>query len=64
MGPTGIIAAQSVGEPTSQLNLDSKHAAGKGGINTGATSGIPRIEELLGFSKNIKTPQMMIYFDD
>ena len=60
----GIIAAQSVGEPTSQMNLDSKHAAGKGGINTGATSGIPRIEELLGFSKNIKTPQMMIYFDE
>ena len=59
----GVIAAQSVGEPTSQMNLDSKHSAGKGGGGTGALRGVPRITELLGYSKNIKTPQMIIYFD-
>ena len=59
----GIIAAQSVGEPTSQMNLDSKHAAGKGGSGSGKLTGVPRITELLGYSKNIKTPQMTIYFD-
>jgi DNA-directed RNA polymerase II subunit RPB1 len=59
----GVIAAQSVGEPTSQMNLDSKHSAGKGGGGTGALRGVPRITELLGYSKNIKTPQMTIYFD-
>ena len=60
----GVIAAQSVGEPTSQMNLDSKHAAGKGGGGTGALSGVPRITELLGYSKSIKTPQMKVYFND
>ena len=59
----GVIAAQSVGEPTSQMNLDSKHAAGKGGSVTAALSGVPRITELLGYSKNIKTPQMTVYFE-
>ena len=60
----GIIAAQSVGEPTSQMNLDSKHQAGKGGSSSGALSGVPRITELLGYSKSIKTPQMTVYFQD
>ncbi len=59
----GIIAAQSVGEPTSQMNLDSKHQAGKGGSSSGALSGVPRITELLGYSKSIKTPQMTVYFE-
>jgi len=60
----GVIAAQSVGEPTSQMNLDSKHSAGKIGGGIGALSGVPRIQELLNYSKNIKTPQMTIYFED
>ena len=59
----GVIAAQSIGEPTSQMNLDSKHSAGKGGDTTGALSGVPRIKEILGYSKNMKTPQMTIYFN-
>ena len=60
----GVISAQSVGEPTSQMNLDSKHSAGKIGGGIGALQGVPRIQELLGYSKSIKTPQMTIYFDD
>jgi DNA-directed RNA polymerase II subunit RPB1 len=59
----GIIAGQSVGEPTSQMTLNTKHFAGaaKGGS---ANMGVARIQELFHYSKNIKTPQMMIYFKD
>ena len=59
----GILAAQSIGEPTTQLNLNTKHFAGVSS-KSGAASGVPRLNELLTFSKDIKTPQMNIYFDD
>lgn len=59
----GIIAAQSIGEPTSQITLNSKHSAGVASKSTNTTGGIKRIEELLHYSKDIKTPQMTIYFD-
>lgn len=59
----GILAAQSIGEPTTQLNLNTKHFAGVAS-KSGAASGVPRIIELLSFSKYIKTPQMIVYFDD
>jgi len=58
----GVIAAQSVGEPTSQMTLDTKHSAGV--IKTGAIAGVPRILELLSYSKNIKTPITTIYYKD
>lgn len=60
----GVIAAQSIGEPTSQMNLDSKHSAGKGGDTTGALTGVPRIKEIIGYSKSMKTPQTIIYFNN
>ena len=59
----GILAAQSIGEPITQLNLNTKHFAGVAS-KSGTASGIPRITELLSFSKNIKTPQMLVYFND
>ena len=59
----GIIAAQSVGEPTSQMTLNTKHFAGVAGKGS-ANMGVNRIQELLHYSKNIKTPQMMIYFKE
>lgn len=44
--PVGVIAAQSVGEPGTQLTLDTKHSSGAAG--SGAISrGLPRVEELL-----------------
>jgi len=58
----GIVAAQSVGEPTSQMTLNTKHSAGAAKGNS-ANSGLSRIQELFHYSKNIKTPQMTIYFD-
>ena len=59
----GILAAQSIGEPTTQINLNTKHFAGVAS-KSNTVSGVSRIIELLSFSKNIKTPQMTIYFDD
>jgi DNA-directed RNA polymerase II subunit RPB1 len=59
----GIVAAQSIGEPTSQMNLNTKHFAGVAGKSS-ANMGVNRIQELLHFSKNIKTPQMTIYFKE
>lgn len=43
--PIGVIAAQSVGEPGTQLTLDTKHSGGVGGSNI--SQGLPRVEELL-----------------
>jgi DNA-directed RNA polymerase beta' subunit len=43
--------------------LNTKHSAGQSKKNK-TTSGLPRIEELLHYSRDIKTPQMIIYFDE
>lgn len=59
----GILAAQSIGEPTTQFTLDTKHSAGAGS-KTKITSGVARAEELFHYSKNIATPIMNVYFDE
>lgn len=41
----GIIAAQSIGEPGTQLTMRTFHSGGIAG--TGITQGLPRVEELL-----------------
>jgi DNA-directed RNA polymerase subunit beta' len=43
--PVGIIAAQSLGEPGTQLTMRSKHFGGIA-VRTDITSGLPRVEEL------------------
>ena len=59
--PVGIIAAQSVGEPSTQMTLNTFHFAGRGEMNV--TLGIPRLREILMVgSPNIKTPSMDIPF--
>ncbi|KAH9411557.1 RNA polymerase [Ordospora pajunii] len=51
----GVLAAQSVGEPSTQMTLNTFHLAGVGAKNM--TLGIPRLREILiTSSKNIKTP--------
>ncbi|KAF7282113.1 hypothetical protein GWI33_003228 [Rhynchophorus ferrugineus] len=61
--PVGLIAAQSVGEPSTQMTLNTFHFAGRGEMNV--TLGIPRLREILMMaSKNIKTPSMEIPFKD
>lgn len=48
---------QSIGEPSTQMTLNTFHFAGRGEMNV--TLGIPRLREiLLVGSKNIKTPAL------
>jgi DNA-directed RNA polymerase subunit beta' len=42
--PVGVVAAQSIGEPGTQLTLKTKHSAGVIGLDV--TQGLPRVEEL------------------
>ena len=55
----GTVAAQSIGEPCTQLTLDSFHNTG---LSSGAnvSRGVPRIKELLDNSKSIDTPSVTI----
>lgn len=55
----GIIAAQSIGEPSTQMTLNTFHFAGHGAANV--TLGIPRMREIImTASASIKTPQMSL----
>ncbi|KAI4894429.1 hypothetical protein NFI96_010484 [Prochilodus magdalenae] len=55
----GLVAAQSIGEPSTQMTLNTFHFAGRGEMNV--TLGIPRLREILMVaSSNIKTPMMSI----
>ncbi|XP_053486245.1 DNA-directed RNA polymerase I subunit RPA1 [Ictalurus furcatus] len=55
----GLLAAQSIGEPSTQMTLNTFHFAGRGEMNV--TLGIPRLREILMIaSSNIKTPMMSI----
>uniref|UniRef100_A0A4W3IBN4 DNA-directed RNA polymerase subunit n=1 Tax=Callorhinchus milii TaxID=7868 RepID=A0A4W3IBN4_CALMI len=55
----GLLAAQSIGEPSTQMTLNTFHFAGRGDMNV--TLGIPRLREILMVaSANIKTPMMSV----
>lgn len=56
----GVVAAQSIGEPCTQLTLNTFHSSGQGTASK-AVRGVPRLKELLSVSKNIKSPSMKIY---
>ena len=58
----GIIAAQSLGEPVTQLMLKSFHSSGIGGKG-GTDIGVDTIKEVFSLSKNPKAPLMEIYFE-
>ncbi|KAK9493318.1 hypothetical protein V1508DRAFT_416385 [Lipomyces doorenjongii] len=55
----GVIAAQSIGEPATQMTLNTFHYAGVSSKNV--TLGVPRLKEILNVAKNIKTPSLSIY---
>ena len=55
----GVIAAQSVGEPTTQLTLNTFHNVGVAS-KSNVTRGVPRIEEILRLTKNPKNPSLTI----
>ena len=56
----GIIAAQSIGEPTTQMTLNTFHFAGVAS-KSNVTRGVPRIEEILSISDNPKQPSTTIF---
>tara|TARA_B100001059_G_scaffold232357_1_gene270003 strand:- start:9738 stop:14255 length:4518 start_codon:yes stop_codon:yes gene_type:complete len=56
----GMIAAQSIGEPTTQMTLNTFHFAGVAS-KSNVTRGVPRIEEILSLSENPKNPSLTIY---
>jgi len=55
----GVLAAQSIGEPATQMTLNTFHFAGVS-AKSNVTRGIPRLTELLHVSKNIKSPNTTI----
>ena len=56
----GMIAAQSIGEPTTQMTLNTFHFAGVAS-KSNVTRGVPRIEEILSLSDNPKNPSVTVY---
>ena len=55
----GVLAAQSIGEPATQMTLNTFHYAGVSAKNV--TLGVPRLNELINITKNPKTPALTIF---
>ena len=56
----GIIAAQSLGEPTTQMTLNTFHLSGVA-AKSGMTRGVPRLKELLKVTQNPRATSLTIY---
>jgi len=52
----GSIGAQSMGEPATQMTLNTFHLAGVGTKNV--TLGVPRLKEVINVASTIKTPSL------
>jgi DNA-directed RNA polymerase III subunit RPC1 len=57
----GALAAQSIGEPGTQMTLKTFHFAGVASMNV--TLGVPRIKEIINASKSISTPIITAQLD-
>ena len=58
----GTLAAQSIGEPATQMTLNTFHYAGVSSKNV--TLGVPRLKEIINVATNIKTPSLNVYLED
>ena len=58
----GVVAAQSIGEPSTQFTLDAFHQAGL--VQRRMSVGVPRLKELLHASDRIATPSMVVPLRD
>jgi DNA-directed RNA polymerase II subunit RPB1 len=56
----GMIAGQSIGEVSTQMTLNTFHFAGVAS-KSNVTRGVPRIEEILSLSSDIKNPSLSVY---
>jgi len=59
----GALAAQSIGEPATQMTLNTFHYAGVSS-KSNVTRGIPRLKELLHVTQNLKSPSTKIYLKE
>jgi DNA-directed RNA polymerase II subunit RPB1 len=55
----GVVAAQSLGEPLTQMTLNTFHHAGVSAKNV--TLGVPRLKELINVAKHLRTPSVTIF---
>ncbi|XP_070193004.1 DNA-directed RNA polymerase II subunit RPB1-like isoform X1 [Littorina saxatilis] len=55
----GALAAQSIGEPATQMTLNTFHYAGVSAKNV--TLGVPRLQEILNVARNPHTPAMTVH---
>ncbi len=60
--PVGTVAAQSIGEPSTQMTLRTFHYAGVRELNV--TLGLPRLIELVDAKKTPSTPLMYVYLQE
>ncbi len=55
----GLVGAESIGEPGTQMTLNTFHFAGVSEMNV--TTGLPRLIEILDARKTIQSPMMEVY---
>ena len=57
----GTLGAASIGEPCTQMTLNTFHTAGV--AEKTVTLGVPRLKELIDTSRHIKTPSVSVFFE-
>ncbi|WP_049922328.1 DNA-directed RNA polymerase subunit A'' [Halopiger djelfimassiliensis] len=62
LDPVGTVSAQSIGEPGTQLTMNTFHYAGVAEIDV--TQGLPRLIELVDARKTPDTPMMTVHLED
>ena len=62
LDPVGTVSAQSIGEPGTQMTMNTFHYAGVAEIDV--TQGLPRLIELVDARKEPDTPMMTVYLDE
>jgi DNA-directed RNA polymerase subunit A" len=62
LDPVGTVSAQSIGEPGTQMTMNTFHYAGVAEIDV--TQGLPRLIELVDARKEPDTPMMTVFLED
>jgi DNA-directed RNA polymerase subunit A" len=60
--PVGVVGAQSIGEPGTQMTLRTFHYAGI--VEFDVTLGLPRLIEIVDARREPSTPMMIVYLDE
>ncbi|MCA9362305.1 DNA-directed RNA polymerase subunit beta' [Candidatus Kaiserbacteria bacterium] len=58
----GTVAAQAIGEPGTQLTMNTKHAGGAASVGGDVTQGLPRVEEVFE-KRQPKIPAVVCKYD-